>query len=227
MDANQQMKEAIQKEAGKIVSDSIANLGQIKEEQAKLLDEIKHLKESNRNEIAKSLDLLQRFKLLRDKPQVSPWQKQKKPLPPKFNAALKGIHTGIFIGYGKQWGHFYLGLEATYLVSHEKASLEGLVLRKKNTAEIAIRPGFVLGYALFYGKIGFLNSQFKLADQSLCFKGMSWRVGADIKFLPKILLGFGYTYEVYEKKRSIDSNHSSLNLESTSHRVMFRIGYKT
>ncbi|MGL4371161.1 MAG: outer membrane protein, partial [Alphaproteobacteria bacterium] len=86
-------------------------------------------------------------------PAAAPAQQQR---PSKLSSALKGINGGVFAGYGKQWNRFYLGLEATYLLSNEKATLDSLTFRKKNTAEIAIRPGFVVGHALFYGKIGFL-----------------------------------------------------------------------
>ncbi|MGL5720735.1 MAG: hypothetical protein ACRCYP_08135, partial [Alphaproteobacteria bacterium] len=109
----------------------------------------------------------------------------------------------------------------------EKTILGGLVYLKKNMAEVAIRSGFALGHVLFYGKLGFLSSQFQLADKSPRFKGLSWGFGADIKCFPKMLLGLGYTYDVYEKKGFAYLNGSFLNLKLTSHRVMFRVGYKT
>ncbi|MGL5784054.1 MAG: outer membrane protein [Alphaproteobacteria bacterium] len=146
--------------------------------------------------------------------------------PPKLSAALKGINGGVFVGYGKQWERFYLGLEATYILSNEKANLNNLAFRKKNTAEVAIRSGFVLGNTLFYGKLGVLSSQFKLADQSLRFNGLSLGCGADMKLSPKTLLGLSYTCELYGKKKYIDQNNASLNLKPTSHRVMLRIGYR-
>ncbi|MGL5720490.1 MAG: outer membrane protein [Alphaproteobacteria bacterium] len=154
---------------------------------------------------------------------AAPAQQQR---PSKLSSALKGISGGVFVGYGKQWNRFYLGLEATYLLSNEKANLDNLTFRKKNTAEVAIRPGFVVGHALFYGKIGFLSSQFKLADKPFRFNGMSLGCGADMKLSPKTLLGLGYTCEMYGKKKYIDQNNASLNLKPTSHRVMLRIGHR-
>ncbi|MGL4426162.1 MAG: outer membrane protein [Alphaproteobacteria bacterium] len=200
---------------------------QIPQEQPQMLDETQHLKENNRDEIARSLMLLERFKPLKRKPQIPRQRQRHHHQTPKLNAVLKGTQGGAFVGYGKQWGCFYLGLEASYLLSNETATLGGLVFRKKNTAEVAIRSGFALGHVLFYGKLGFLSSQFQLADKSPRFKGISWGMGADIKFLPKVLLGLGYTYDVYEKKRSTDLKGSPLNLKLISHRVMFRVGYKT
>ncbi len=222
-------------EAKRVVLGSIAHLEQVEQEQAQMLDKIQHLKENNQDEIVRSLALLERFKPSKRKPQA-PEQAQCQQQQchqrqhyqtPKLNAVLKGTQGGAFAGYGKQWGSFYLGLEAIYLLSNETATLGGLVFRKKNTAEVAIRSGFALGHVLFYGKIGFISSQFKLTDKYSRFKGISWGLGADIKFLPKVLLGLGYTYDVYEKKRSTDLKGSPLNLKLTSHRVMFRVGYKT
>ncbi|MGL4824736.1 MAG: outer membrane protein [Alphaproteobacteria bacterium] len=210
-----------------MVLGSIAHLEQVKQEQAQMLEETQHLKENNRDEIARSLALLERFKPSNRKLQIPRERQRHHYQTPKLNAVLKGIQGGAFAGYGKQWGRFYLGLEVIYLLSNERANLGGLAFRKKNMAEVAIRSGFTLGYALFYGKLGFLSSQFQLADKSPRFKGMSWGVGADIKFLPKVLLGFGYAYDFYEKKGFSYLNGSFLNLKLTSHRVMLRVGYKT
>lgn len=215
------------KEESRQIVLGIAHLEQVKQEQAKMFHEIEHLKESNQNEIVRSLELLQRFKPSKRKLKIPQQEQQHPQSSVKLKAVFKGIQGGIFVSYGKQWGRVYLGLEATYLLSNEKANLGGLGFHKKNTTEVTIRSGFALGHALFYGKLSFLNSQFQLVGKPLYFKGTSWGLGADIKILPRVLLGFGYAYDVYEKKQSIDTNGSFLNLKPTSHRVMLRVGYKT
>jgi opacity protein-like surface antigen len=143
-----------------------------------------------------------------------------------LNAALKGVSGDFFMGYGKQWGRVYLGLEASYLLSGEKGKLAiDLPVHKKDTLEVAFRPGIVVKRTLFYGKIGVANSRFKLSGEFQRFHGLSLGCGVDVKLSPWMLMGMGYTCIFYRKKTFFNQTVFT-ELKPRSHRLMLlRMAY--
>lgn len=164
-----------------------------------------------------------------------------------------GFGGGLHVGFGKEFlNHFYMGLEGYgNLYSSEAKHKEdntnpvtsgSIKASRTNSFGLALKPGFVMGNALFYAKFGIESANFKYSmdaqgnGQKLNKSAKGRRLG----FVPGIgiaynisthtMVGLEATYGMY-KKTHIDNfgNAGARNKSEFSSRtadVFARVSYK-
>jgi len=96
----------------------------------------------------------------------------------------QGATGGIFAGYGKTFGNFYVGGEASGTFGNVTTELLNVSLGKDYGYGIAARGGYLLGSGtLGYGVVGWERARFELKDDTSSLK--EWvdglRLGAGIE----------------------------------------------
>ena len=148
------------------------------------------------------------------------------------NYGASGKTGGIFAGYGKEFGKFYLGAEAEATLGNAEGKTNistpiGYIYsdaKHKNDYGVSIRPGFLVSdNTLIYTRIGFIRSAFddKAVNDKFNLNGLRLGLGTEFAVSSNINARFDWVYTNYQSYSYSDAYQIS---KSDINSNAFRIG---
>jgi len=148
------------------------------------------------------------------------------------NYGATGTTGGIFAGYGKEFGKFYLGAEAEASLGNaqEKTNItlgNSYVytdVQHKYDYGLSIRPGFLVSdNLLLYTRIGFVRSRFddNATDTNVNLNGLRLGLGTEFALSNNLNARLDWVYTNYQSNNYSDAYQISKTDTSSN---AFRVG---